>query len=166
MPRETRPEATIVDWDERYGDAFGRLNREWLEKYFRVESVDIPVLNDPHTHVIEPGGAILYVVQGGQAVGTAALKKQGEGVFELTKMAVTEGCQGQGLGRQLLGAAIERFLEIGGCRLYLESNSGLGPAIALYESAGFVHESPPEASEYARADVYMVYREIVTRKQD
>ena len=65
-----------------------------------------------------------------------------------------------------MGAAVERFVEIGGCRLYLESNSGLGPAIALYESAGFVHESPPEASDYARADVYMVYREIVTRKQD
>ena len=166
MPHETRPEAMIVDWDERYGDAFGRLNREWLEKYFRVEAVDLPVLNDPYTHVIKPGGAILYAVQGDQAVGTAALKNQGDGVFELTKMAVTESCQGQGLGRQLLCAAIDRFTGIGGRRLYLESNGGLGPAIALYESAGFAHEAPPEPSEYARADVYMVYRAMAAQRQN
>ena len=85
-----------------------------------------------------PGGAILYAVQEGEAVGTVALKYQGDGVYELTKMAVTRACQGQGLGRQLLRAAIARFREIAGSRLYLESSSRLGPALALYESAGFV----------------------------
>ena len=54
MPSETRPDTTIVDWHPRYGDAFGRLNREWLEKYFRVEAVDEPVLNDPGRHVLSP----------------------------------------------------------------------------------------------------------------
>ena len=44
MPGATRPDADIVDWHPHYGDAFGRLNREWLEKYFRVEPVDEPVL--------------------------------------------------------------------------------------------------------------------------
>ena len=102
---------------------------------------------------------ILYAVQEGRAVGTVALKYQGGGVYELTKMAVTRACQGQGVGRQLLRAAIARFGEIAGSRLYLESNSRLGPALTLYESAGFVHETPPEPSDYQRADVYMVYRE-------
>ncbi len=159
MPSEIRPDTTIVDWHRRYGDAFGRLNREWLEKYFRVEAVDEPVLNDPDRHILSPGGAILYAVQEGEAVGTVALKYQSDGIYELTKMAVTRACQGQGLGRQLLRAAIARFREIAGSRLYLESSSRLGPALALYESAGFVHESRPEPSDYQRADVYMVYRE-------
>lgn len=158
MPGATRPDADIVDWHPRYGDAFGRLNREWLEKYFRVEPVDEPVLDDPDTHILARGGVILYALQDGLAVGTVALKNQGEGVFELTKMAVTQACQGQGLGRQLLGAVVDRFGEIGGSRLYLESNSRLAPALALYESAGFVHESRPEPSDYQRADVYMVFR--------
>lgn len=158
MPSETRPDAVIVDWHRLYGDAFGRLNREWLEKYFRVEPVDEPILANPDVHILSPGGVILYAVQGGGAVGTVALKRQGDGVYELTKMAVTEGCRGQGLGRQLLDAAIARFIKIGGHRLYLESNSRLGAAIALYESAGFAHETPPEPSDYQRADVYMVYR--------
>ena len=158
MPGVTRPDTTVVDWHPRYGDAFGRLNREWLDKYFRVEPVDAPVLDNPDTHVLAHGGVILYALQEGQAVGTVALKNQGGGVFELTKMAVTPACQGQGVGRQLLGAAIDRFREIAGSRLYLESNSRLATALALYESAGFAHETPPEPSDYQRADVYMVYR--------
>ena len=158
MPRATRPDTVIVDWEPRYGDAFGRLNREWLDKYFRVEPVDEPVLDDPDTHVLAHGGVILYAVQADRAVGTVALKHQGGGVFELTKMAVTEACQGQGVGRDLLRAAIDRFHEIGGSRLYLESNSRLAPALALYESAGFAHETSPEPSDYQRADVYMVFR--------
>ena len=158
MPGATRPDTTIVDWHPRYGDAFGRLNREWLDKYFRVEPVDEPVLDHPDTHVLEHGGVILYALQEGRAVGTVALKNQGGGVFELTKMAVTAACQGQGVGRQLLSAALDRFREIAGSRLYLESNSRLATALALYESAGFSHETPPEPSDYQRADVYMVYR--------
>ena len=153
------PDARVVDWDASYGDAFGRLNREWLDKYFRVETVDEPVLDDPKTHVLAHGGVILYAVVAGEAVGTVALKHQGNGVFELTKMAVTEDFQGQGFGRELLCAAIDRFCDIGGRQLYLESNSRLGPALALYESAGFRHETPPEASDYARADVYMVWHQ-------
>ena len=152
------PEPIIVDWDPRYGDAFGRLNREWLDRYFRVEPVDEPVLDDPATHIIGHGGAVLYLVQDDTVLGTAALKHQGDGVFELTKMAVTAAAQGQGFGRRLLCAAIDRFHETGGRRLYLESNSRLATALALYESAGFRHEAPPEPSDYERADVFMVYR--------
>ncbi len=147
----------VVDYSERYGDAFERLNIEWLEKYFVVEPIDRQVLGNPGQSIIRPGGAVLYACADGQAVGTVALRHAGDGIFELTKMAVTEGCQGRGIGRQLLRAAIERFREMGGNRLYLESNSALAPALALYESAGFRHETPPQDSDYARADIYMVY---------
>jgi len=73
-------------------------------------------------------------------------------------MAVTLACQGQSVGRQLLCAAIDRFREIAGSRLYLESNSRLATALALYESAGFAHQTPREPSDYRRADVYWVDR--------
>ena len=152
-----QPEPSIVEWDPRYGDAFGRLNREWLDKYFRVEEVDEPVLDDPSTHIIAQGGVILYLLDAGEAVGTVALKHQGDSIYELTKMAVTEAAQGRGFGRRLLSAAIDRFREIDGKRLYLESNSSLATALALYESAGFRHEARPEPSDYERADVFMVW---------
>ena len=146
----------IVDYDSCYGDAFERLNREWLEKFFLIEPIDRVVLADPEQNVLQSGGVILYAVDRDQAVGTVALKHHGDGVYELTKMAVTEVFQGKGLGRQLLSAAIGRFHEFQGKRLYLESHSSLVPALALYESAGFCHEAPPRPSEYQRADVYMV----------
>ena len=116
-------------------------------------------MSNPVESILEPGGAILYSLLDGVAVGTVALKYSGEGVYELTKMAVTEGCQGHGLGRRLMDAAVARFRELGGKRLYLESHSSLKPALSLYESAGFHHEPPPSASDYERADVYMVYRQ-------
>ncbi len=149
----------IVDYSSHYGDAFKRLNYEWLEKYFRVEPIDRTILSDPETTIIKPGGVILYAVDGETAIGTVALKHHGDGEYELTKMAVTDGYQGRGLGRQLMCAALTRFEEIGGTRLYLESHSSLAPALALYESAGFRHEPRPSPSEYQRSDIYMVYRD-------
>lgn len=158
MPRESSETVDIVDYDERYADAFARLNLEWLEKYFVVEPVDRDVLSNPRSTIIDRGGAVLYACTAGRAVGTVALKRSGDRIFELTKMAVTENWQGRGIGRRLLGAAVARFQQMGGEILYLESNSALKTALALYESAGFRHETPPKGSEYARADVYMVYR--------
>ncbi len=151
-------EVEIVDYSDCYGDAFERLNCEWLEKYFEVESVDREVLSAPQATVLDQGGIILYLLCGGEVVGTVAVKHDGDGVYELTKMAVTQSHQGLGLGRRLLAAALRRFDDLNGKMLYLESHSSLGPALALYESAGFRHEPPPSPSDYERADVYMVYR--------
>ena len=148
----------IVDYSRRYGDAFERLNCEWLEKFFRVEPIDRIVLSDPENTVLKAGGAILYALDDETVIGTVALMCHGGGEFELTKMAVTEGYQGRGLGRRLLSAALTRFEVLNGKRLYLESHSSLAPALALYESAGFRHEPRPRPSDYERSDVYMVYR--------
>ena len=55
-------------------------------------------------------------------------------------------------------ASIEQFESAGGKKLYLETHSSLSTAIALCESAGFIHAIAPAVSEYARADTYMIYR--------
>lgn len=153
------PTFEIVDFAPNYAAAFDRLNREWLETYFRVEPIDQLALTDPQAAIIDPGGAILFARAGDDIQGTVALKHHGEKVFELTKMAVTPGAQGLGIGRALLCAAIGRYASLRGKCLYLESHSSLTTAIRLYERAGFVHAEPPALSEYARADVYMIYRD-------
>jgi ribosomal protein S18 acetylase RimI-like enzyme len=162
VPPENKRKVAIVDYSARYGDAFQRLNIEWLEKYFEVEPIDRRVLSDPEQTIIAPGGIILYACVGTEVVGTVALKYFGNGVYELTKMAVTENQQGLGIGRQLLCAVVEKFHQLHGKMLYLESHSDLVPAITLYESAGFRHETPPSPSDYARANVFMVYRRAAT----
>ena len=129
MHPENKNDVEIVEYSARYGDAFERLNVEWLDKYFEVEPIDRTILSNPTSTIIAPGGAILYARIGADVVGTVALKYAGRGVYELTKMAVTEGRQGLGIGRELLRAAIRRFYELDGNKLYLESHSSLGPAI-------------------------------------
>lgn len=149
----------VVDYSARWRDDFARLNLEWLERWFAVEPIDREVLGDPETHILAGGGHVLFAVDGeGRAVGTVALKHEGEGVFELTKMAVDPAVRGAGIGRLLMLGALEAFRARGGRELFLESSSKLGPALALYESVGFRHRPAPRpGSHYARADVYMVW---------
>lgn len=149
----------IVDYDPRWRDDFARLNIEWLERWFVVEAIDREVLSDPETHILAPGGRVLFAIDGaGRAVGTVALKHEGQGVYELTKMAVEPGLRGGGVGRRLMQQALAVFQELDGRGLFLESSSLLAPALKLYESVGFVHHPAPRpGSHYARADVYMVW---------
>ena len=147
----------IIAFEDRYADDFKQLNLEWLNRYFRVEPADEEVLSRP-AEILRGGGAIFLARYRRSIVGTCALLAAGERRFELAKMAVTAGCQGLGIGRKLLTAAIDKYHSFGGRELFLETNSRLTPAIALYASVGFVHAPPPTPSHYERADVYMIYR--------
>ena len=153
----------IVDFAPRWRDDFARLNLEWLRRWFVVEPFDEQVLHDPETHLLAAGGRVLFALLGDgesqRAVGTVALRHEGESVYELTKMAVSPGLRGAGIGRALLLAAIDAYARLGGRELYLESSSKLVPALRLYESTGFVHHPAPRpGSHYARADVHMIWQ--------
>ena len=149
----------IVDYAARWREDFARLNIEWLERWFTVEPIDREVLGDPETHILAGGGHVLLAIDAkDRAVGTVALKRESEGVYELTKMAVAPEARGTGVGRLLMQGALDVFRARGGRELFLESSSKLGPALALYESVGFRHyPAPRQGSHYVRADVYMVW---------
>lgn len=154
---------TIVAYTPRWRADFARLNLEWLQRWFVVEPIDREVLGDPETHLLAGGGRVLFAIareaDGREhAVGTVALLHEGDGVYELTKMAVSPDLRGSGIGRQLMVAALDTFRALGGRELFLESSSKLSPALALYESVGFRHHPAPRpGSHYTRADVYMVW---------
>lgn len=138
---------------------FYRLNAEWLARYFQIEPIDHAVMSEPEKHIIEPGGSILFAMVGEEVVGTCALMVDAPGVYELTKMAVTPGHQGLGIGRKLMEAAIAEFRRLGGKELFLESQTRLQPALRLYESVGFERQPAIKpGSHYQRADVYMIWR--------
>lgn len=149
----------IADYDPRWRADFARLNIDWLERYFVVEAIDREVLSDPETYILADGGRVLLALdEHDRAVGAVALKHEGHGVYELTKMAVDPSCQGRGIGRLLMDAALDRYRALQGRELFLESSSKLAPALKLYESVGFRHHPAPRpGSHYARADVYMVW---------
>jgi putative acetyltransferase len=138
-------------------EAFRILNEAWITKYFRLEDKDRETLEDPHSHILSPGGQIFMAVRDGQRIGCCGLIALKDGSMEVAKMAVAESERGQGIGRELLDCAIEYARTHAIPRLYLETNSSLSNAIRLYESAGF-ERLPAERiqpSPYARADVYM-----------
>jgi putative acetyltransferase len=149
----------VVDYWPMFRADFARLNLEWLEASFRVEPVDVEVLSDPETHIIDGGGRVLFAIDDdGVVLGTVALKHEGEGRYELTKMAVDPAVRSNGIGRLLMNAALEAYRELDGKMLFLESARKLETAVAMYESAGFVHRPRPDvASKYTRTDVYMVW---------
>ncbi|NQX96613.1 MAG: GNAT family N-acetyltransferase, partial [Flavobacteriales bacterium] len=119
----------IISFDEKYANNFAQLNFEWLEKYFYIEDYDREVLTNPKKCILNDGGQILFALVEGKVVGTVALIKREEGVFELSKMAVTAGYQGLKIGQKLMYACIDYAGQNGVKRLFLDSNRKLTPAL-------------------------------------
>lgn len=136
---------------------FRTLNEEWITQYFVLEQKDREILENPGTTILRQGGHIFMVYFEGQAVGCAALIPLGDGVYELSKMAVSPRLRGLGIGRRLLEHAIRQAKAIGARSLFLGSNTKLKNAVHLYESVGFRHVPPAKIPpmQYTRANVFM-----------
>jgi GNAT superfamily N-acetyltransferase len=147
----------IVEFEPGHASAFHDLNLAWISKYFVIEAKDREVLENPEAKIIAKGGRIFMAIQNGQAVGCVALLKMADGGYEVAKMTVSEHLRGCGLGKLLMQRCIDAGAALGAWRLYLETNSSLGPALGLYRAMGFQHLAPA-ATEYARADVFMERR--------
>ncbi len=135
--------------------AFRDINLEWIERYFAVEPKDREVLDNPHKYILDPGGAILLAVEGVHVLGVVSLIVIGNSAVELAKMGVKPEAQGKGAGKMLVAAAIAGARAMGMSRVYIETNSKLGPALKLYRDAGFQPLKTTVPSPYARADVQL-----------
>lgn len=145
----------IVPFDARYTNDFTQLNFEWLEKYFYIEDYDREVLTQPQKYILDAGGYIFFALLGEEVVGTVALIQRGEGVYELSKMAVTERYQGLRIGQKLMYNCIHFAGQSGWEKLFLDSNTVLTPAITLYHKVGFKEIPVPEDTPYERCNIRM-----------
>ena len=147
----------IVDFRPDHAAAWAKLNTAWLvEGGFAIEAKDRVAIDDPQGVFLDKGGRIFIAERDGEPVGCCAMVPTVDAV-EVCKMTVTPAARGLGLARRLLEACEAAAREAGAGRLYLETNSALTPAIALYESFGFIH-LPARPTPYARADVFMEKR--------
>ena len=144
----------IVDFEPAHAETFRTLNEAWISKYFALEPKDREVLGDPQGKIIAKGGRVYMALHDGEPVGCVALMKMDDGGYEVAKMTVSETLRGSGLGRLLMQRCIDAGAELGATRLYLETNSTLGPALGLYRAMGFKDLAPTD-TPYARADVFM-----------
>jgi GNAT superfamily N-acetyltransferase len=122
--------------------AFRDLNLAWVEQYFTVEAEDRAQLNDPQTHILDKGGAILIAELDGAPVGTVGLVPgHSDGTLELIKMSARSDIKGRGIGRALM-----------------ETNTKLEAALALYRRTGFRELTGEEVTPtpYERCDCQML----------
>ncbi|WP_353140120.1 isochorismatase family protein [Pseudopedobacter sp.] len=144
----------LCDYKPEYQPYFERFNKAWLTKYYSVEPLDEYVLTKPEEAILKGGGHILFARYNRTIVGTVGLKNMGNGVMELTKMAVDESFHGIGAGKTLCKGAIEKARKLNASKLILYSQKRLATALGIYRKYGF-QEIPMEAGKYKRADVMM-----------
>jgi N-acetylglutamate synthase-like GNAT family acetyltransferase len=144
----------IILYEEKYQPEFKALNLAWLDKYNLTESHDLMVLNNPKGTILDRGGFIWLAKAGDEIVGTAALMKEADGIFELAKMSVEEKWQGRGISKLLIETCLKKARETGAKKLSLFSNHQLQTALKLYEKYGFHHVEVKDAP-FQTADVKM-----------
>ena len=144
--------ASVVPYRPEYRADFERLNRAWIEQYFRIEDADREVFGDPETAILEPGGEIFFVVENGEVVGTCAIIPHEPGVYEIAKMAVSPAARGKGYGDVLMDATVDFARRAGASKVVIVSNTVLTTAIRLYEKHGFVRV-PLDHERFARANI-------------
>lgn len=144
----------IISYENKYLPNFYRLNLAWLDKYNLTESHDLMVLNDPEETIINRGGYIFLARAEDKIVGSSALMKEAEGVYELAKMTVDENYRGRGISKLLIEACIDKAKKIGATKLELFSNHQLTTALELYKKYGFVNIDVTN-SPFETADVKM-----------
>jgi len=144
----------------RGGDAplFESLNREWIERHFALEEPDRAVFRDPHGEIIAKGGQIFLAVEADRVLGTCAVLRHSDEMFELAKMAVAPPARGRGVGGMLAESAIAFARERGAASLMLLSSRRLDVALRLYAKHGFREVPIGNAQEYSRADIRMELR--------
>lgn len=148
----------VRDYTLEDAAAFRDLNLAWVEAFFTVEDADRAQLEDPQTHILDKGGAILIAEFRGEVVGTVGLVPgHDEGVLELIKMSARSDVKGQGIGRTLMNAAIDKAQAMGATKIWLETNTRLEAALALYRKSGFRELSGDEltATPYDRCNCQM-----------
>jgi putative acetyltransferase len=156
-PTEDPPVAVSPLRDDADARAFRALNEAWITAHFVIEAADERVLSDPRGQIVDRGGEVLLARAGDRILGCVALIPEGDGVWELAKMAVDATLRGRGTGRLLISAAIAEARRRGATSLVLASSVDLPAAVHLYESVGFRHVAPEEAGHvpYERASVFM-----------
>lgn len=150
---------TVRDFRPSDAEAFRDLNLAWVEQYFTVEAEDRAQLEDPQTHILDQGGAILIADLDDIPVGTVGLVPgHQDGVLELVKMSARSDVTGRGIGRALMDAAIEKARVMGATKIWLETNTVLAAALALYRKSGFRELTGDELTEtpYDRCNCQMV----------
>ena len=144
----------VTDFQSQYASKFYQLNRVWIEEYWVLEDSDKKDLLNPEI-IIHNGGQIFFAISNHEVIGTVAMIKNSDKVYELAKMTVESNFRGKGIANLLMDKCIEFALEKKAIEIFLISNDSLVIARNLYDKYGF-KEVILDSQKYNRGNVKMM----------
>ncbi len=152
----TKNKVEIIEFEPKYQQEFKEINVEWILVNFPVEKADHDQLDNPQ-RIMDRGGNIYLAKLANEIVGTAILNNEGNGIWELGKMAVRPKAKGLGIGKMLLQKTIDEVKKRNPKTFYLESNRLQEVAIKMYHQMGFVEVPLNPIGHFERVDIKMEY---------
>lgn len=92
-----------------------------------------------------PGVIHLVALLGDKQVGSAILTPSENNAIKLSKLFLDKSCRGQGVGKKVLSAVVERARQNGYREVYLCTRALYKEAVRLYETSGWTRgeDQPP-----------------------
>jgi ribosomal protein S18 acetylase RimI-like enzyme len=149
----------VTDFKSQYSSQFYQLNRLWIEESWVLEDSDKKDLLNPEI-IIHNGGQIFFAISKHEVIGTVAMIKNSDKIYELAKMTVKSSHRGKGIANLLMDKCIEFAFKKNASEIFLISNDSLTVARNLYEKYGF-KEVVLDSQKYERGNVKMIL-EITT----
>ena len=146
---------TIVSFDEEYSSIFYELNKLWIEESWLLEESDKFDLLNPKESIIDKGGEIFFALIDGNVVGTVAMIRSEDRIYELAKMTVEINYRGNGVANKLMDQCLNYAMNNNAQQIYLITNDTLLIARNLYDKYGF-KEVKLDSDKYLRGNVKMV----------
>lgn len=131
-----------------------REYQQWLGIDLCFQKFDQELANLPGEYA-PPGGAIFAAIEKEEFIGCVAIRPKTEYEAELKRLYVRPSSQGQGIGKQLFLAAMEKAKAVGYHSMVLDTLFSMKVAKALYLAHGFeeisaYYENPEEGVKYYR----------------
>jgi len=124
-----------VPFEAANADGFRSLVADTLREFdFEPD----PELDSDLDHPQGTYAALWVAVDGDSVVGSVALRDLGSGAVQLKRMYLRPGERGRGLGRQLLGVALDWARAHDMSVVRLDTSDRMVAAQRLYEANGFV----------------------------
>tara|TARA_B100001250_G_scaffold235691_1_gene202468 strand:- start:288 stop:758 length:471 start_codon:yes stop_codon:yes gene_type:complete len=146
---------TIVSFDEEYSSIFYELNKLWIEESWLLEESDKFDLLNPKESIIDKGGEIFFALIDDNVVGTVAMIRSADRIYELAKMTVEINYRGNGVANKLMDQCLNYAMNNNAQQIYLITNDTLLIARNLYDKYGF-KEVKLDSDKYLRGNVKMV----------
>ena len=146
---------TIVSFDEEYSSIFYELNKLWIEESWLLEESDKFDLLNPKESIIDKGGEIFFALIDSNVVGTVAMIRSANRIYELAKMTVDINYRGNGVANKLMDQCLNYAMNNNAQQIYLITNDTLLIARNLYDKYGF-KEVKLDSDKYLRGNVKMV----------